>query len=263
MLLGRRKVVAPKISEGLDVAMDGMLERLEGSFHAAVETPKGSVRQRRMELELIEPFVQARDLMRASLVDKRDRDRSQLAALVGESGSSRVARARRASQEIVKSDVRLPANVLLGFLAACETCEQVLNDRTSGDAKCGQWLEAMRGAAAHYLVRMRAMQKKQEELEESGLMVDSVLSAAEQDRTSDGTLEQAPARVMDRSDLATENGLLSELLGECPPSVSKHLATEMGLLSEFLGEYPPSLSETFRVKRQEGMLDRLLQCMPN
>merc|ERR1719203_369384 len=127
-----------------------MLDQLEASFHTASETPRSSfVKQRCAELELLRPFCEARDLMRASLADPEDRDRSQLASLVGEEDGARMARARSASEVIVKSEVKLPPDVLFEFLAACDSCEKVLNDHVSGDltSPMTEWVEVMATAA--------------------------------------------------------------------------------------------------------------------
>lgn len=226
--LGRRGTSTASSKDVMGIVID----RLE-SFHAA--TPRSFVKQRRAELELVQPFMEARDLMHASLTDKGDRDRKQLAALVGESGGS-ISRARAASEEIVKSNVKLPTNVLLEFLAACDACEQVLSDRVTGGALRGKWLQGMRGAAEHYLARMRASQKQ--ELEESWLQ----------------------ANAFSESEHAHPQQNI------CPPmfesGMDNHFEAQFGLLSEFLGESPPSLSDIFSRERQAGMMGRLMQCMP-
>lgn len=247
---GKKRNSLPETSsKGLK--LDVMLDRLEHSFHTAVETPTTStVKKRCSELELVQPFREARDLMKTSLSDKGDRDRSQLAALIGENGGARVARARSASEEIVRSDVKIPTSVLLEFLATCDSCEQVLKDRANCDTwRRAQWLQAMRSAAEHYLARQRTAQKRQEELEESWLKANAVNHEPQEeaDEEADAGAAKAPG-LPDLPDLPDLTDLETE---------------QLGLLSEFLGEYPPTLDEIFSQQRRTAMMGRLMQCMPN
>jgi len=224
-----------------DVILDIMLDKKETSFHVAAEAPRMSlVKQRCAELELLRPFCEARDLMRASLVDPHDRDRSRLAFLVGENGGDRVARAHDASRKIVKSEVKLQTSVLLEFLAACDSCEQVLTDRVTGDWRRAKWLEAMKSAAETYLDRMRVLQKTQEELEQVWLSGSAVQHGPEEQVKQD-EIDASPD----------------------PLDTTKLEVEHLGLLSEFLGEYPPSMSETFSFchEDRQSMAGRLLLCV--